>query len=198
MGSDLHIGIPKAHAGLNLLNGRIRGIDFRGHSRFQHHAIYLQLTNRQAHHLQRAVGQAHAAQERLFGLLKIAVVAAGQRTDHLLDLLRIAGDSGCLAADQLEHVGITLLRHDAGTRAELLRQGKVAELRHRKENEILGRFTKTQHQLFGRIEEDGLELAAGVVGIQHVVLQASETEQVGGHLPVEGQRHTVTGRRTEG
>ena len=102
-----------------------------------------------------------------------------------------------LAAHELQHVGIELLRHDRRARAVGARQLEVAELRHREEDQILGEAREDAHERGERGHEARLAEAPRHRRGEAVVDRVGEAQEFRRPLPVERQGNAVARRRTE-
>ena len=195
--AHLAVGLAERQAAGHQLQRAVGREDPRRERAPQSLRMHPEPRGHQAEHAQRGAGRRHAVHVDLLGLLQVAVVAAGQGLDNGAGGGMVPQHARRLGADQLEHVGIVLLRHDAAAGAELRRQREVAELGHREEDQILGQARGGQHELEQRAEDHRLALAAGVAGVEDVVVRGGEPQQAGGQPAVERQRHPVAGGRTE-
>src|SRR5688572_13090058 len=84
-------------------------------------------------------------------------------------------DPRALAAHQLRHIGIFLLRHDRRAGAIRIRQAHEAEARARPQDELLGEARQVHHQDRGGATEFDREVPVGH-GVERVLAQALEAE----------------------
>ena len=120
--------------------------------------------------LQRGPHRVEGVEQRRLVLLQVAVVGQRQPLDQHQQRLQIADHPGRLAADQLQHVRIDLLRHDRRAGAEGLRQLEEAELDRGPEDPLLGPGA----QVLGDHRQREGEL-------QHEIAVAGGVEAVGRH-----------------
>ena len=108
-----------------------------------------------------------------------------------------ADDAGRPAADQLEDVGVLLLRHDAAAGADRIGQRQEAELLGAPEDPLLG----PAREVLGdqRQDEDRLEHEVAVAGdVQAVGRHAVEAELPGHELAVDRQGRAGQGGGAQG
>ncbi len=100
--------------------------------------IDAELVGHQFHDAQGGAGDAEAFHVEFLGVLEVAVVAAGHGLEDDVGCGGVALDEAGFCADELEDVGVVLLRHNGGAGAEFARKGEVTELRHGEEDEVFG------------------------------------------------------------
>ena len=145
-------------------------------------------------------GRRDPAQGRRLEQLKVAVVAAGQPHRQGERLLEGGLDDVGVAADQLHHVRVLLLRHDRRAGGEGVREAEPVEARVHIEDHVGGEARAGLGGL-GQGEEGGrLGLAAAGLDRGHRLHRPGEGEEAGGQASVdrgEALRDAVAGSRPE-
>jgi hypothetical protein len=121
-------------------------------------------------------------------LVFLIVLVVGQRLALHQGQQRnqVAVHAAGLAAHQLRHIRVFLLRHDAGAGAEAVGQIDEAEARRHPDHQLLGHARQVGHdQRAGGQEFDG-EIAIRH-GIQRVFADAVETQFPRHHFPIDGK-----------
>ena len=136
--------------------------------------------------------------EDLFYYLHVAEVAARQvARDEAYGVWR-ALNLVAMRADELEDVGVFLVGHDGAAGGHLLGQVDEAEVLAREEAAVK---CQAAYGLGYGCQGEGdyaLCLAATHLGVDHVICQVAEAEQLGGEGPVEGERAAIAGGCAKG
>ena len=159
--------------------------------------IDLYLINNVGRHLQAVLQFAKGRQEDLLDDLQVAEVAHGEVVHDERHLLRQRLELVALGADEFKHIGVLLVRHNAGACRTLL--GKLHE------REVLRVEQAGVEGHLGDGASDGgdgetyvaLHLATTHLGIDDVVVHRVEAQQFGGHRTVQGERRAVASCRAK-
>ena len=147
-------------------------------------------------------------EDRLLVFLEIAVVGEREALQHREQRHQVPDRAAGLAAHQLGHVGVLLLRHQARAGGVGVGELDEAELRRRPEHQLLGQAREVHHRDRGRRQELERRVARGD-GVHAVAGGRVEAERPGGLFAVERQRgagqragaeraQTAAGRRGRG
>src|SRR5580704_12347902 len=138
------------------------------------------------------------AEQRELDELQVALVARGKLGAHGERLGETAECGGRAAADELEHVGISLLRHDRGAGGETLGKRQEAELLRGVEQHVGGEARQVLHEERDLEKQLRLGLAARELHGGDRLLYRGEAERRARRLAVDGQaRSAVAGRRSQ-
>jgi hypothetical protein len=133
---------------------------------------------------QRVAHGVDGVEERLLVLLVVLVVGQRLALHQRQQPHQVAEDAAALAARQLRHVGVLLLRHDRGAGAEAVGQVDEADARAHPQDQLLGEARDVgHHQRGGGAELDGEVAVAD--GVERVGADAVEAELAGDELAVD-------------
>ena len=191
------MGIAKRQALLHEVVREVRGRgepELRGlpHAR----RVWLHRAHDTADGPQAVLERIHGVEQRLLVLLVVLVVGERLAFHQHQQAGQVADDAPGLAAHQFGHVGIFLLRHDAGTRAERIWKFHEAELLGGPYHHLLAPARQVRRGDGGaRAELDGeVAIAHRIEGVRG---DAVEAERVCGIGAVYGKRRPRQRRRAE-
>ena len=127
------------------------------------------------------------AEESALVVLEVAVVCERDAFHHREEVDERAGELARLAAQQLEHVGVLFLRHDAGAGAEGVGQLDPAEFGREVDDEVFGEAAYVVAEYGGEVEYVEEVVAVGD-GVHAVFGEAREAHVAHGVFTVERQR----------
>ena len=127
------------------------------------------------------------AEESALVVLEVAVVCERDAFHHREEVDERAGELARLAAQQLEHVGVLFLRHDAGAGAEGVGQLDPAEFCREVDDEVFGEAAYVVAEYGGEVEYVEEVVAVGD-GVHAVFGEAREAHVAHGVFTVERQR----------
>ena len=119
------------------------------------------------------------------------MIAAAELGLDLQHRKEISLQSGGSAAGELEQIGITLVRHDAGARRQIGRQNQEPVLVGREVNHVGAELGQLVRKLNAPEEHQRLQLAAAVLDQGDVVFHLTEGQRPRGDLALNRQRHSV-------
>ena len=148
-------------------------------------------------HLQALSQLLESGQEDLLDDLQVAEVTARQVVHNERNLLRQSLKLVALGASQLEDIRVLLVRHDAGAGCALLRQLDETEVLAVEEAGIEGKLA--DGACYARQGEGhvALSLAAPHLGIDHVVVERIEAQQLRRHRAVQRERRAIASGRAK-
>ncbi len=160
-------------------------------------AVQLRPGHQRRGQFQRRANRVEGVEQRRLVLLQIAVVGQRQALDQHQQRLQAADHPGRLAANQLQHVRVDLLRHDRRPGAKGLRQLEEVELHGRPEDplfrpsaEVLGDHRQAEGEL-----QHEVAIARGVEAVGRHLLEA---QPLGHVVAVDRQAGARQGRGAEG
>ena len=127
------------------------------------------------------------AEEAALVVLEVAVVCERDAFHHREEVDERAGELASLAAQQLEHVGVLFLRHDAGAGAEGVGQLDPAEFCREVYDEVFGEAAYVVAEYGGEVEYVEEVVAVGD-GVHAVFGEAREAHVAHRVFAVERQR----------
>ena len=136
---------------------------------------------------QRCLPCVHCVKQALLILLKIFVIGHGRTLHYGKQLHQVAIDPPHLAADQLCHVGIFLLGHDAAAGAEAVVNGNVRKFGRIPPCKFLCP-ARQMHHGNGGIAEKFDAVVPVTYAVHGVFGGGDKAQQPGGFMPVDGQR----------
>ena len=166
--SDGLVGFAKgdtaAHEGLGQVGG-LREAAFEGLESTI--GVEGQVRQREGHDLYASEGERPRVEERNPVVLLVPVVAAREPFHQREQGDDIADGASALAPNELEHVGILLLRHHARTRRDRSSQPNEAELTRREVHDVAGDATESENDARGgpRPIESEVAVPYGVQGV---------------------------------
>ena len=146
-----------------------------------------------ARHFERAAQLIRGVEQRLLVFLHVAIVGHGQALHGDEQRSEIAKHAPALAANQLQRIGILLLRHQAGPAGDAVAQFQPAELLAGIENPVFGQAAQMQHGSGCRIQKIEREIAVGR-NIHAVARDGGEAQIARDGLTVE--RKSAAGQRS--
>ena len=148
-------------------------------------------------HLQALSQLLESGEEDFLDDLQVAEIAARQVVHNERNLLRQSLKLVALGASQLEDIRVLLVRHDAGAGCALLRQLDETEVLAVEEAGIEGELADGSCYSCKSEGDVALSLAAPHLGIDHVVVERIEAQQLRRHRAVQRERRAVTGGRAK-
>ena len=124
----------------------------------------LHAVDREPHRVEREPRGFGRGEDRWLRLLEVAVVAEREPLERPQEIHELARHARRLTADQLDHIGVLLLRHDGRARAELVGQLDEPELGRRPVDQVLRHLREVGHE-----ERAGGDELDGVIAIAHRV-----------------------------
>ena len=136
-------------------------------------------------------------EQRLLVLLEVAVIGQRQPLHDGQERVQVAVHPPGLAADQLGHVGVLLLRHHGAARAVGVRQLDEPELLARPQDQLVGHAAQVHEEDGGRGQElqHEVPVAHGVDAVPGYPREAQELGHVG---PVDGKGGARQGAGAQG
>ncbi len=130
---------------------------------------------------------ARRIEDRLLVLLHVPVVRERKPLHEGEEVHEVPVGAPGLPADELGHVGVLLLRHDAAPGAQGVRKGEEAELRGRPVHHLLGEPRQVHHRHGARVQEVGGEVAIRH-GVDAVLAHTGHSQFPRRDRPVQGER----------
>ena len=160
-------------------------------------AVHLDVLQHVVRHLQALVHQLQGGEEDVLEQLPVTVVAVGHVAAQQGDLVLAGQDPVALAAQDLPHVGVLLVRHDAGARGQLVREVDEAEVGAHVHAAVGSEFIERQRNAAYRGSDGTLGAAPLHLCGDAVVDGGVEAQKISRHLPVQGEGIAVARRRAE-
>ena len=130
-------------------------------------------------------------------LLQIPVICQGEGLEHGQHRDQGTGDPAGLSPDQLQHVGVRLLRHDTAAGAEVLGEAQEAEFRRGPEDEFLCEAAQVRHD--EGAARDGLHHEVPVAhGVDTVLADRGKPQALGKVRAVYRIRRAGQGAAAQG
>ncbi len=137
-------------------------------------------------YLERALHRRRGVEQRLLVFLIVLVVRQRLAFHHGEQGDEAAEHAAALAAHQLRHIRILLLRHDRGAGAVAVRQAHEAEARACPEHQLLGEARQVNHHKRRAGAELDREVAVGD-GVERILGDALEPQLARHALAVDGE-----------
>ena len=181
------MGIPEGQAALDQVVGQVGG-GGKALGRGLTHALgaHLDAGGHVGKEAQRGHQGVHGVEERLLVFLVVLVVGQRLSLHQRQQRHQVAIDATGLAADQLGHVGVLLLRHDRRAGAVAVRQVDEADPGRHPVHQLFREARQVHHQQAGVGAELDGEVAIGD-GVQRVLAYAIETQRARHVFAVDGE-----------